>query len=158
MIRQAVTTDAQQICKIYNHYIANTCFTFDENAKDVEHFIKEINSGNPWLITEENSEVIGFAYTSLWKTKTAYRFTHESTIYLKPDMHRQGIGTELYKSLICRAKNHHIHSLLACIVLPHDQSIHFHEKLGFKKAAHFKRVGFKFEKWLDVGYWQLELN
>ena len=157
MIRKATINDARQICDIYNFYVETTYISFDEEGKSPEKFTEMINSGNPWIVYEEDAQVIGFAYTSPWKERRAYRFTHESTIYLKHGNPGKGIGSKLYKALIDKAREQGIHSLVACIALPHDQSVKFHEKLGFEKTAHFKEVGFKLDQWLDVGYWQLML-
>jgi L-amino acid N-acyltransferase YncA len=158
MIRKATTEDAEQISNIYNYYVENTYISFDEEPKSVDVFIDMINSGNPWLVYKEDAQIIGFAYTSPWKTKRAYRLTHESTIYFKHGTSGKGLGSKLYSQLISNAREQDLHSLVACIALPHDQSVKFHEKLGFTKTAHFEEVGFKQDTWLDVGYWQLKLQ
>ena len=157
MIRKAELKDAPRVTEIYNHYVATTCYTFDVEPRPVSKFEEMISSGHPWLVFENEGVVAGFAYSNKWKEKYAYRFTHESTIYLEESCPGRGIGSQLYKKLFEVAKEQGLRSLVACIVLPHDQSVHFHEKLGFVKTAHFKEVGYKFDKWLDVGYWQLQL-
>ena len=158
MIRNAKEKDAAAICEIYNHYVATTHISFDESEVSVEKFLKLIQDQTPFLVYEVDEKVVGFAYTAPWKSKPAYRFTHESTIYLKSGATNKGVGSSLYKALIEQAKDLGLHSLVACIALPHEQSVHFHEKLEFIKTAHFEEVGFKFDRWLDVGYWQLPLK
>ena len=87
-----------------------------------------------------------------------YRYSAETTVYLKPQSTNKGIGTALYKSLIEEMKALQVHSLIGGIALPNNGSIALHEKLNFKKVAHFTEVGFKLNKWVDVAYWQLLLN
>ncbi len=158
MIRKAKEKDVDAICQIYNHYITTTYISFDEAEVDTSKFLKLLQAQTPFLVYEVKDEIAGFAYTSPWKSKPAYRFTHESTIYLKSGATKKGTGTSLYSSLIQEAKERDLHSLVACIALPHEQSVRFHEKMGFHKTAHFHEVGFKFNEWRDVGYWQLFLN
>lgn len=157
MIRAAKITDAEQIAAIYNHYVATTVITFDESSQPAEKFSKSISAGDPWLVCEENGEVNGFVYAVQWKSKNAYRFIYESTIYLDTKSAGKGTGSKLYKALIDECRERQIHSLIACIALPYDISVQFHEKHGFKKVGHVPEAGYKFNKWVDVGYWQLML-
>jgi phosphinothricin acetyltransferase len=108
-------------------------------------------------VAEIQNEVAGYAYASQWRSRSAYRYTAESTVYLDPVHTGKGIGNALYKDLIERLKAMGIHVVMGVITLPNPPSIALHEKLGFKKAAHFVEVGYKFGRWLDVGYWQLNL-
>ena len=157
MIRKAKETDAQKIADIYNYYVENTVITFDESPQSAEKFRESIKNNDPWFVSEEQNRVTGFAYGVQWKEKNAYRFIYESTIYLDKANAGKGIGTKLYKHLIENCRERGLHSLIACIALPYDISVNFHEKLGFKKVGHVPEAGFKFENWVDVGYWQLML-
>ena len=161
MIRPVKTTDAKLICGIYNHYIMNTIITFEEEpvtAKEMKMRIEEVASKFPWLVYEENSELAGYAYLTNWRTRSSYRYTAESTVYLKENYRGKGIGAALYHALIEKSKNLSLHSLIGGIALPNNASIALHEKLNFKKVAHFQQVGYKFNQWVDVGYWQLLLE
>jgi len=100
---------------------------------------------------------MGYAYANKWKSRRAYKHSVESTIYIQSGELYKGIGTILYGELINRLKNLGFHSIIGGIAMPNEASINLHEKLGFEKVAHFKEVGFKFEKWIDVGYWELLL-
>jgi len=157
MIREARVEDSKRISEIYNHYVATTVITFDEFPQKADKFAKSIENGDPWFVSEDDGAVTGFAYAVQWKSKNAYRYIYESTIYLDVDKAGKGTGSLLYKKLIDSSKERGLHSLIACIVLPYDLSVNFHEKHGFKKVGHVTEAGYKFEKWIDVGYWQLLL-
>lgn len=161
-IRNAEPRDAETIAKIYNHYVLNTIITFEEIAvttEDMAKRIRDIQSANmPWLVAEENSQLIGYAYASTWKARAAYRHTLESTVYLDPLQVAKGVGTKLYEALFALLREQSIHTVIGVIALPNEASIVLHEKFGMHKAAHFSEVGFKFNRWLDVGYWQVKLE
>ena len=157
MIRKAKVEDAVRAVEIYNHYVETTVISFDESPQSPDKFIKSIEKGDPWFVYEEYGKVMGYAYAVQWKVKNAYRYIYESTIYLDEKLGKKGIGSKLYSCLINEAKERGLHSLVACIALPYDISVNFHEKHGFKKAGHISEAGFKFNKWVDVGYWQLML-
>jgi phosphinothricin acetyltransferase len=82
----------------------------------------------------------------------------ESTIYLRPDAAGRGLGTKLYSSLLAELRDRQLHVAIGGIALPNAASVALHEKLGFEKVAHFRQVGNKFDRWVDVGYWQLILG
>jgi len=161
MIRIATQNDANAICAIYNYYIKNTCITFEENSitiSEMKYRIKSISKEFPWLIYEENDLILGYAYATHWKTRSSYKYSAEVTIYLNKDAKNNHIGTKLYTALLTTLKEKNYRVLIAGIALPNAISIALHEKLGFKKVAHFKNIGYKFNHWIDVAYWQLELN
>ncbi|MES3007539.1 MAG: N-acetyltransferase family protein [Pseudomonadota bacterium] len=161
MIRSARPDDIQRITDIYNHYVLNSTITFEEvpvSPMEMSARLQGIESrGLPWLVTEENGIITGFAYASTWKARHAYRFTVEITIYLSEDSISTGRGSDLYKSLFDKLRSLPVHAAVACIALPNLHSVALHEKFGMKKVAHFNEVGFKFDRWLDVGYWQINL-
>jgi L-amino acid N-acyltransferase YncA len=160
MIRPATTDDAAQISDIYNHYVTHTTVTFDERPvtpEDMTQQIVEVLEGLPWLVWDEDGRVRGFAYSSKWKGRCAYRYSVESTVYLDPVAIGKGIGSHMYQVLFAELRQRGMHTVLAGISLPNEASVALHEKFGFQKVAHFKEVGRKFEKWIDLGYWQLVL-
>lgn len=161
MIRNATVHDAKVICDIYDHYVQKTTITFEEHPITVEEMQHRIADGSkllPWLIAEEQGGVIGFAYAVQWKNRHAYRYTVESTIYIAPQLTGRGTGKQLYDSLISELRSCSIHSVIGGIALPNPASVALHEKMGFEKVAHFKEVGWKFDRWIDVGYWELILT
>jgi len=158
MIRNVSLDDARAICNIYNYYILNSISTFELQPVSVEEIVKRIKRVKvkyPWIVYENDSEILGYAYADEWKTRKAYAHTVESTVYLKDGESGRGIGNKLYKFLLDELKKLDIHAVIGGISLPNDASIKLHEKLGFEKIARFKEVGNKFNKWIDVGYWQL---
>ena len=161
MIRQAVPTDAEAIARIYNHYIRDTVITFEEepvSCSEMAERIAEVSSASlPWLVAEQDGTVLGYAVASKWKGRSAYRFSVETTIYLAPNCLGRGISTRLYQPLLKQLKDLGLHVAIGGIALPNAASLALHEKLGFRKVAEFAEVGFKFRRWIDVGYWQLTL-
>jgi phosphinothricin acetyltransferase len=157
-IRDCTDADVPRICDIYNHYIRETVVTFEETpilAAEMARRIAEVRKRFPWLVIESNGVVAGYAYAGLWKTRSAYRFAVESTIYLAADAAGRGLGTALYTRLLQALPACDARRVLGCIALPNDPSVALHEKLGFKKIGIFERVGWKFDRWVDVGYWGL---
>jgi len=158
MIRDVQPDDAAQICSIYNYYVLNTTITFEETAVSEEEMrarIIQITKKNPWIVYEEDGIVIGYAYASEWKSRCAYKYSVETTVYLLENAKGHGIGSTLYKELLTSLKSKNIHAAIGGIALPNAASVALHEKMGFEKVAQFKEVGYKFEKWIDVGYWEL---
>ncbi len=111
----------------------------------------------PWLVCEREGQVVGYAYANLWKQRAAYRHSAELTVYVREGCTGQGHGKALYTALIAAMRQTDTHVLLGCIALPNEDSVRLHEALGFQQVGHFTQVGRKFERWLDVGYWQLTL-
>jgi L-amino acid N-acyltransferase YncA len=160
MIRDVSLSDAEEICDIYNEYIKNTIITFEEEPVSVEEMkkrIKEVIRNYPWIVYEENGKVVGYAYAARWKVRSAYKHTVECTFYLEQNYTGKGIGSKLSEELIKSLKEKSIHSVIYGIALPNDASIALSEKFGFTKIGHFKEVGYKFDRWIDVGYWELLL-
>jgi L-amino acid N-acyltransferase YncA len=161
MIRPALPEDAPAICDIYNHYVQSTIITFEEDAvsgSEMARRISDTSASFPWLVTECDGCVIGYASAAHWKSRSAFRFTVESAIYLKPGSTGRGVGNEMYKALVAQLQQRGIHSVIAGIALPNLASIALHEKLGFRKIGHFPEVGWKLGTWIDVGYWELSLS
>ena len=160
MIRACVAGDAAALCAIYNHYVSDTVVTFEETpvaAAEMAQRIVGVATRFPWLVAEEVNEVVGYAYATPWKARSAYRLSVESTVYVAPGQARRGIGTALYAELIDALRKLGVHAVVGGIALPNAASIALHEKLGFKKIGQFSEIGRKFDRWVDVGYWQLLL-
>jgi phosphinothricin acetyltransferase len=161
MIRSANRGDAAAICAIYNHYVLETWITFEEtpvSVEEMEERIAETTASLPWMVWErEDGSVLGYSYASRWKGRCAYRFSTESTVYVAPAATGQRIGSQLYEALLGELRAIKIHTAIGGIALPNEASVALHERMGFAKIAHFREVGWKFERWIDVGYWQLVL-
>jgi phosphinothricin acetyltransferase len=160
-MRMAAAADAESICHIYNHYVQNSTITFEEqpvSRADMAERIREVTAGSlPWLVEEVNGRIVGYAHAAKWKSRSAYRFAVETTIYLTHDVRRKGIGTALYQGLLGQLKQSGMHVAIGGIALPNEASVRLHERVGYRKVAEFFEVGFKFNKWINVGYWQLKL-
>ncbi len=156
MIREAEIVDAEHISDIYNYYIRNTIITFETEPVSTEEIasrIENFKKTGPFLVCEIDNEIIGYAYISKFADRKAYENTVQSTIYLKNGFGGRGIGSELYSELLNSIAERY-HSVIAIIALPNTASIRLHEKCGFKFTGRLYEAGRKFDKWIDVGYWQ----
>ena len=156
-IRPVNLTDAAQIAEVYNYYIQKTHHTFETEslgAEEMQKRISEVIKNYPYLVAEEYGEIYGYAYATQFKLRQAYAFSAEVSIYVKNAAKQKGIGTELYMQLFDELADTDVHAIVAGISLPNDASVRFHEKLGFSKVAHFREVGYKLGRWVDVGYWE----
>lgn len=162
MIRAVKPKDAAAIAEIYNHYIQYSCITFEEVSVSAIEMRKRIShvlaKDLPWLVAELDGMVIGYAYATKWRERSAYRHSVETTVYLSHDAKGNGIGGRLYKQLFTELRDRGVRIAIGGITQPSLASVALHEKLGMKKVAHFERVGLKFNQWLDVGYWQIDLS
>ena len=158
MIRQVTEADVEAIASIYNYYITDTIVTFEEeeiNAAEITRRIASVRSaGLPWLVAEEDGEILGYAYATPWKDRIGYRFSVETTVYLNKDCTGRGIGSELYAELFRLLESAGVRSALGGVALPNDASVALHEKFGMRKVAEFERIGVKFDRWINVAYWQ----
>jgi phosphinothricin acetyltransferase len=158
MIRPVTTADAPAICGIYNYYVVNTAVSFEDDPVSVEEMedrIRIITGRYPWFVREEGGEVSAYAYINTWRDRAAYRYAAELSIYVKYGREGRGMGRELMARLLEAVRKTGVHVLVSGITIPNERSVALHEKFGFQKVAHFREIGFKLEKRLDVGYWEL---
>lgn len=162
MIRSATPEDAAAMINIYNPYVLASTVTFEEQAvtelQMAERIAQIQQEGLPWFVYLEQGEIIGYAYASKWRVRSAYRFSVESTVYLQQGFSGRGFGSQLYQALLAELTRLGFHLVIGGITLPNEPSIALHEKMGFTKCGHFQQVGFKFGQWRDVGYWQKQLT
>jgi len=160
-IRPVADGDASAIVRIYNYYILHTAISFEEepvSGEEMAQRIAEVRSASlPWLVAEQQEQVVGYAYAGKWKGRCAYRYSVETSVYLDPAFTGRRIGTQLVLALLDRLRERSIHVAIGGIALPNEASVALHERLGFVKVAHFREVGYKFDRWIDVGYWQRHL-
>jgi L-amino acid N-acyltransferase YncA len=158
MIRPAHVSDGEALAQIYNHYVANTVVTFEEQpvsgAQMASRIDEVLSASLPWLIAEETGAIAGYAYASKWKVRAADRFSVECSVYLATAAVGPGIGTQLYAALFEKLKALGAHAVMGGVALPNPACVALHEKFGMEKVAQFNEVGFKFGKWIDVAYWQ----
>lgn len=157
-VRRARSDDAAEIAAIYNVHVRDTVATFELEGVDAVEMATRVSAvqghGLPWLVACRGNVVLGYAYAAPWKPRAAYARTAESSIYLDPGIHGQGVGKRLYGELIECVHATGMHALIGGVALPNPASVALHEALGFVQVAHFRETGFKFGRWIDVGYWQ----
>ena len=154
-IRKVELTDAAQIAEIYNYYIKNTIITFETEALRAEEMSERIaeNVENyPYLVAEHEGEIQGYVYAAQFKLRQAYKHSVEASIYVRNQAKQKGIGSALYEVFLEELQETDVHAIMAGISLPNEASVKFHEKLGYEKVAHFKEVGYKLGRWVDVGF------
>jgi len=153
-------SDAQEIRAIYAPYV-ETPVTFEESVPPVSEIVsrlKYITTHLPYLVCEIDGHIAGYAYATDFRTRSAYRWIKELSVYVHPEFRRKNIAQALYSCLIGLLKLQGITSALACITVPNPESVGFHEQFGFKKVGVFRANGFKLGQWHDVGWWELDLN
>ena len=156
-VRTAEIEDAAAIAEIYNFYVAESHSTFETEAvseSEMRRRVVEIIEKYPFLVSEENDEIVGYCYAARYKQREGYKHSVEVSVYVRDGASGKGIGAALYEQLFVALKSLDVHAVIAGIALPNEASIKLHEKFGFEKVAHFRAVGFKFGRWIDVGYWQ----
>jgi phosphinothricin acetyltransferase len=157
VIRRVTGGDAPAIAAIYNHHVRNTIVTFEETPVDeatMRGRIADIDASHLWLVAEVDGRVAGYAYASAWRARSAYRHSVETTVYVAGDALGRGLGTALYGALLPELARRGFHCAMGGIALPNEASVALHERMGFAKVAHFREVGWKLGRWIDVGYWQ----
>ncbi len=161
-IRQCELSDSKAICDIYNHYIEHTTITFEETPVSEQIISERINSYTQnyhWIVLENTeSKIVGYAYAGKWAERSAYKNTVEITVYLHHKESGKGYGSVLYKELLSILTKSGYHAVIAAIALPNDASVKLQESFGFSKVSHFKQIGRKFDRWVDVGHWQVLLK
>jgi phosphinothricin acetyltransferase len=161
-IRPAAVSDLSEINAIYNHYIRHsTCVwstTPYSDAQRIEWFAGHGEQKMPVLVAELGGRVVGWAALSSFREAYTANGTLEDSVYVHHDFHRRGIGRRLLAELIDAARHSGLCSILANISADQAPSIRLHEAMGFQKVAHLRRVGRKFDRWLDAVYLQLLLN
>ncbi len=163
-LRDATERDIPDMREIYNHYVANTTVTFDEDPLTLAEMRKKYrivaDLRYPWLVAvSPGGVVLGYAFVTPYRAKAAYRFTVENSIYLGPASTGKGLGAALMKELLARAKAAGIKEVVAVIAdRGADASIALHERFGFKEIGRMGRVGFKFGRWLGTVLMQKSLK
>jgi L-amino acid N-acyltransferase YncA len=162
MIRHAdADLDAAACAAIYAPYVATGATSFEESPPTSVEFaarIERVSATHPWVVSERDSEVVGFAYGAPHRTRPAYRWTAETSVYVDPAHQGRGVGRELYEALLELLRRQRLQVACAGITLPNDASVALHETLGFERIGIYRRVGYKAGAWRDVGWWQLLLG
>jgi phosphinothricin acetyltransferase len=158
-IRPATVEDLSQILEILNREIAEGVAHFGTEPQTLTEIRAAFEMGEfPWFVAVEDSSVQGFAKSSPWKSRGAYRKTIEVGVYVRPGNQGKGIGKAIYDQFIPANVEAGFHTLLAGIRLPNDPCVRLHESFGFRHVGTLPEVGYKFDQWHDVGYWAMTLK
>lgn len=161
-IRLATEADAPSVLEIYAPIVQETHISFEyevPSAAEIAGRIRGKLVKYPWLVAErEDGLILGYAYAGLWRERTAYSWTVETTIYTHAKARRTGVARGLYTALFGALRVQGYCQAIAGIALPNEASVGFHESVGFIYTGNFEKVGYKFGRWIDVAFWQLELQ
>lgn len=160
MIRIATEQDAEKLLAIYGYYVENTAITFEYEVPSVEEFrrrIRQTLSKYPYLVSEQDGEIAGYAYAGAFKGRRAYDWAVETTIYIAKDARKKGLGKELYTALEEALALQNIINLNACIAYPSVEdeyltknSVQYHQHLGYRFVGEFHKCGYKFGRWYNM--------
>ncbi len=160
-IRLATTKDAAQVQAIYSPIVRQTAISFElipPTVAEMRKRMADILPAYPWLVCERKGEVLGYVYARPFRTRPAYQWSVETSVYVHEELRRSGIGRALYTSLLKILALQGYFNAFAGITLPNPPSVGLHEALGFKPVGIYREAGFKMGAWHDVGFWQLGLR
>ena len=162
-VRPATVADLPYIHAIYNDAILTTTATWDEAPwpyaqREAWWHEHAEDPGQPVFAAEIDGEFAGFAYLSLYRPKSGYRFTRENTVYVEPRFHGQGVGRALLECVLGAARSLDVHTVIAVIESTNEASLALHRSLGYEVVGTEREVGFKFNRWLDSTYMQVFLQ
>jgi L-amino acid N-acyltransferase YncA len=159
-LRLARPDDAEHIKAIYAPIVRDTIIAFETESPSLDEMRRRILStlvDYPWLVAEQDDGVLGYAYASQHRTRAAYRWACDVTIYLAEAARGQGLGARLYSKLFRMLERQGFYQAFAGISLPNAPSIALHKKLGFRHLGTYAQVGYKLGGWHDVGWWRRQL-
>ncbi|MEH2107018.1 arsinothricin resistance N-acetyltransferase ArsN1 family B [Nostoc sp.] len=160
-IRLANESDALEMLAIYAPVVRETSISFEIEPPSKTEFEGRINNYQqqmPWLVCEINGKLLGYAYATPYRTRAAYQWSVESSVYVDVESRRKGVAKALYTSLFGLLQLQGFYNVFAAIALPNPASVAMHEAVGFSPVGVFYRVGYKFNEWHNVGWWQLSLQ
>ena len=161
-IRDGSDDDLPAILDIYNHAIATTTavFSYRPHTLDMrrEWFAEKRAKGHPVLVADMDGAVAGFATYGPFRAWPAYRYSVEHSVYVAAPARRRGVARQLVTALLARARAQEFHVVIGGIVAENDASLALHAALGFERVAHFRQVGYKFGRWLDLVFMQVVLD
>lgn len=161
-IRQAKEDDVEDLLSIYNDIIRNTTAVFEYHphtlAMRQAWYETKKKDGYPVFIAEENDKIMGFSSFGPFRAWPAYKYSVENSVYVADGYRGRGIGKQLIPPLINAAIQRDMHIIVASIEATNVTSLRLHQSFGFEEVAHFKQVGYKFGRWLDLKFLQLTLN
>ncbi len=160
-IRPAEQDDLGDIATIYDHEVATGISTFDLEPPPLAYWQEKLASthkGDHLLVAVDTDDVVGYAYSCSYRPRPAYGLTRETSIYLDSSVRGKGIGRVLYPALLDRLAASGVHTALAIVALPNPGSVKLHQAVGFEHIGTMREVGYKFERWIDVAWFQRLLS
>jgi phosphinothricin acetyltransferase len=160
-IRSATPDDAEALLAIYRPFVLDTAISFELEVPSLEEFrgrIERALEGWAWLVAEHDRRILGYAYATPHRSRGAYRWSVEPSVYVAAGSHRRGIGKSLYEALMPILADKGYCNAYAGITLPNDASVALHRRLGFQPVGVFRSVGHKLGAWHDVSWWHLRLR
>jgi phosphinothricin acetyltransferase len=165
-IRAARPEDAAAIAAIYAPYVLSGTVSFENEAPDTRQMRTRMAASDglyPWMVATsaddgDGSGVLAYAYATRFRDRPAYRYCVETSVYVAGATQGQGVGRLLYEALVDTLRAQGFTQAIGVITLPNDRSITMHESVGFQRAGVYREIGFKQGRWIDVGFWQCELN
>lgn len=160
-IRLAEAADAANMLLIYSPFILRTGITQETEIPTVKEFTKRVASTlleRPWLVCETEGEIAGYAYAGKHRERRGYQWCTEPSVYVSPKYSRKGVAYALYTSLFEILKKQGYVNAYAVITLPNPGSVAFHEDFGFRYLTTYKKIGYKLDRWHDVGWWEIQIN
>src|SRR4051812_13950356 len=161
-IRNANENDLPQLLDIYNDIIINTTAVYQYEIHTIEMrkewFATKQQQGFPVFVAEEDKSIVGFSTIGTFRNWQAYKYSVENSVYVASDQRGKGIGKLLIPPLIDAAKQMDMHTIIAGIDATNEVSLRLHKNFGFEEVAHFKQVGYKFDRWLGLKFLQLILE
>lgn len=149
------------ILAIYAPIVQESAISFEHVVPSLSQMlerIRGISKAYPFIVFEENGQVLGYAYAGRFRERAAYQWCCELSVYVHPDAQKQGIGRKLYSACIKATTAMGFQQAIAVITLPNKPSVVFHEQLGFTPSGKIAKAGLKFRKWWDIGIWQMALQ
>lgn len=158
-IRLARAADAAAIAAVYRPYVTGTVISFETEPPDAGEMARRMAALPllPWLVAERDASVVGYAYASAHRTRAAYRWGADVSVYLDERERGRGTGRALYAQLFDLLRDLGYVAAYAGITLPNPASVGLHESIGFRPVGVYRNVGYKSGRWHDVGWWQLAL-
>lgn len=156
-VRPAEPDDVEAMLAIYRPVVLETAISFEFEPPTVDEFADRliaVTARDPWLVADIGGDVAGYAYASDYRTRPAYRFTRETTVYVADWARGRHVGTTLVSALLEDLSAGGVRQVIAGIALPNPASIALHERLGYDYVGTFPAVGHKFDRWHDLGFWQ----
>jgi L-amino acid N-acyltransferase YncA len=155
LIRDATESDITAVQRIYEHYVLNGVATFEEMPPSVEEIVMRyrgiVAAGLPYLVAELDEDVVGYSYATPYRSRPAYRYTIEDSVYVANGLQGRGIGGALLQALVSRCETGPWRQMLAIIGNSENAgSIALHRSMGFQLVGTFASVGFKLGQWVDT--------